>query len=244
MLYYIHKQESEKRNMDYSKWLTKVAKLRDPSFYEGERKRALDSILYDAEHHYVVATDSRVLLRINDNTITETHAYEPKIDVTSVGKDMPEYPMYERLLASLDSNHSVDSTAINTKIVKTKLKSIKDYKKAVKAKNDDSKSGFDYLTDMVKLVWTAGKLQILAHYDNIVEEPLLFEIDLSDNKRPDIDFTSHFAPSFIVLLLEFIADVQRADSTAKILISQHEELSPLIISSGDAMMAITPMRAI
>lgn len=220
--------------MDYTRYLTKIAKTKKPSFYEGERLRSLNSILYDADKHEAMATSGALLLLVKDDSITETHSVNAKDSVVSTDKDMPEFPNYQRIVDSLMPQVKTIGRPITTKFAKTALAGIKTYKRELKAYNAENGSNMPFTLSVHN---NNGVSEILPDYPAVSSQPVLFTIE-TGNTSDD----TFYDGDKLIMTLEYIADLQRDKSIDKILWTHENPLSPTIVSTEIATFIVTPMR--
>lgn len=198
--------------MDYTKTIDKVLALKVPAYYSDERKAVMQHVVVDADNHRLVAINPFVTFRVLDENL-ET---QPIDDFTA--KHLDFVSRYESLHVGVPAPVDVVS-----KVVKAHLKPIRQQKQDVAVIMDEN------------------SLMVMSKPDDSSAPTLLYRIGLSGEhthaNKPII-----VNKKYLLLMLEHIADVQRADKRAHISINVMGENQPLTVLTPDTFMAIAVVR--
>lgn len=198
--------------MDYTKTIDKVLALKVPAYYSDERKAVMQHVVVDADNHHLVAINPFVTFRVLDENL-ET---QPIDEFTA--KHLDIVSRYESLHVGVPAPVDVVS-----KVVKAHLKPIRQQKQDVAVIMDEN------------------SLMVMSKPDDGSAPTLLYRIGLSGEhthaNKPII-----VNKKYLLLMLEHIADVQRADKRAKISINVTGENQPLTVLTPETFMAIAVVR--
>lgn len=198
--------------MDYTKTIDKVLALKVPTYYSDERKAVMQHVVVDADNHRLVAINPFVTFRVLDENL-ET---QPIDDFTA--KHLDIVSRYESLHVGVPAPVDVVS-----KVVKAHLKPIRQQKQDVAVIMDEN------------------SLMVMSKPDDGSAPTLLYRIGLSGEhthaNKPII-----VNKKYLLLMLEHIADVQRADKRAHISINVMGENQPLTVLTPETFMAIAVVR--
>lgn len=198
--------------MDYTKTIDKVLALKVPAYYSDERKAVMQHVVVDADNHRLVAINPFVTFRVLDENL-ET---QPIDDFTA--KHLDFVSRYESLHVGVPAPVDVVS-----KVVKAHLKPIRQQKQDVAVIMDEN------------------SLMVMSKPDDGSASTLLYRIGLSGEhthaNKPII-----VNKKYLLLMLEHIADVQRADKRAHISINVMGENQPLTVLTPETFMAVAVVR--
>ena len=198
--------------MDYTKTIDKVLALKVPAYYSDERKAVMQHVVVDADNHRLVAINPFVTFRVLDENL-ET---QPIDEFTA--KHLDIVSRYESLHVGVPAPVDVVS-----KVVKAHLRPIRQQKQDVTVIMDEN------------------SLMIMSKPDDGSAPTLLYRIGLSGEhthaNKPII-----VNKKYLLLMLEHIADVQRADKHAHISINVMGENQPLTVLTPETFMAIAVVR--
>lgn len=198
--------------MDYTKTIDKVLALKVPAYYSDERKAVMQHVVVDADNHRLVAINPFVTFRVLDENL-ET---QPIDEFTT--KHLDFVSRYESLHVGVPAPVDVVS-----KVVKAHLKPIRQQKQDVAVIMDEN------------------SLMVMSKPDDGSASTLLYRIGLSGEhthaNKPII-----VNKKYLLLMLEHIADVQRADKRAHISINVMGENQPLTVLTPETFMAVAVVR--
>lgn len=198
--------------MDYTKTIDKVLALKVPAYYSDERKAVMQHVVVDADNHRLVAINPFVTFRVRDENL-ETQTIDE-----FTAKHLDIISRYESLHVGVPAPVDVVS-----KVIKAHLKPIRQQKQDVAVIMDEN------------------SLMVMSKPDDGSAPTLLYRIGLSGEhthaNKPII-----VNKKYLLLMLEHIADVQRADKRAHISINVMGENQPLTVLTPDTFMAIAVVR--